>query len=92
MVSVLVYNTVTKENEDAFLRLSLLHKQASLENDAGCRLFEVCAPKDGCVVFIELWDSQEALSAHAKASKQREHLSQMDALREAKRIEVWKVL
>lgn len=92
MVAVIVINNVKEENMAAYLEASLAHRAATLKNDKGCIAFEVAEPNGDEVMFFELWESQDALDAHAAQTAKREHIAVLNALRYDKDLKIYNTI
>ena len=91
MIAIIFTSFVKEENREAFLPVAKRHAALSLK-DAGCVRFDVLAPTGDEIKFIEIWESQEALDAHAKRSAAGKEGPEMNALRYAKKMETYTIL
>jgi quinol monooxygenase YgiN len=68
MFAVTVVFEVSAENMPAFLPLMQANARASVENEAGCRQFDVCVdPQRPTEVFLyELYDDEAAFQSHMR--------------------------
>lgn len=91
MIVILFTSFVKKENQEAFLPVAKRHAELSLL-DAGCVRFDVLSPAGEEIKFLEIWESQDALDAHAKRAASGEEGPKMNALRYDKKMEKYSVL
>ena len=91
MIAVLFTGYVKPENQSAYIAVAKAHAALSLK-DAGCVRFDVLEPVGDEVRFVEIWESQACLDAHAKRTSTGAEAPQMNALRYDKRMNVYKIL
>lgn len=91
MIAIVFTSYVKSENQEAFLPVAKKHAALSLK-DAGCIRFDVLSPVGDEVKFIEMWENQDCLDAHAKRSASGEEAPKMNALRYDKKMEKYTVL
>ena len=91
MLAIVFKSYVKKENQAAFLPVAKRHAELS-KKDAGCVRFDVLAPVGEEIGFIEIWESEDCLAAHAKRSAAGEEAPKMNALRYDKRMEKYEIL
>lgn len=91
MIAVLFTSFVKKENQEAFLPVAKKHAELSLKDD-GCVRFDVLSPVGDEVKFIEIWESESCLDAHAKRAAGGEEAPKMNALRYDKKMEKYDIL
>lgn len=91
MLAIIFTSYVRKENQDAFLIPAKRHANLS-KKDVGCIRFDVLSPEGEEVKFIEIWESQACLDAHAKRSAAGKEAPEMNALRYDKKMEKYEII
>ena len=91
MIAVLFTSFVKQENQEAFLPIAKKHAELSLK-DGGCVRFDVLSPAGEEIKFVEIWESQADLDAHAKRAAGGEEGPKMNALRYDKKMEKYDIL
>ncbi len=91
MIAIIFTSYVKKENQDAFLIPAKRHADLS-KKDVGCIRFDVLSPEGEEVKFIEIWESQACLDAHAKRSAAGKEAPEMNALRYDKKMEKYEII
>lgn len=78
MFAVVVFFEIKPAYVAEFAEAIAANAKASVENEPGCRQFDVCtAPDDPASVFLyEIYDDAAAFEAHKRA----EHFTSFDAL------------
>ena len=61
---VVVWFQVRPESREAFRKAVLANAAASLRDEPGCRVFDVCEDAAGEFFLYELYDSAQAFAAH----------------------------
>ena len=91
MLAIIFTSYVRKENQDAVLIPAKRHADLS-KKDVGCIRFDVLSPEGEEVKFIEIWESQACLDAHAKRSAAGKEAPEMNALRYDKKMEKYEII
>ena len=91
MLAIIFTSYVRKENQDAFLIPAKRHADLS-KKDVGCIRFDVLSPEGEEIKFIEIWESQACLDAHAKRSAAGKEAPEMNALRYDKKMEKYEII
>ena len=91
MIAVIFTSWVSAENQSAFLVAARRHAELSL-SDAGCVRFDVLSPVGEEIKFIEIWQSQQDLDAHARRSAGGQEAPVMGSLRYDKKMEKYEIL
>jgi autoinducer 2-degrading protein len=60
---------IAPDRWDEFMRLMAANAEASRRDEAGCRRFDVCTPRDGAnrVFLYEIYDDEAAFQAHLQS-------------------------
>ena len=91
MLAIIFTSYVRKENQDDFLIPAKRHADLS-KKDVGCIRFDVLSPEGEEIKFIEIWESQACLDAHAKRSAAGKEAPEMNALRYDKKMEKYEII
>ena len=91
MLAIIFTSYVRKENQDAFLIPAKRHADLS-KKDVGCIRFDMLSPEGEEIKFIEIWESQACLDAHAKRSAAGKEAPEMNALRYDKKMEKYEII
>ncbi len=94
MLAVIFTSLVKAENRQAFLEAACRHAEISRTQDKGCIRFDVLAPteeKDE-IIFIEIWENQACLDAHAERSKGGQEAPVLNALRYGKSMDKHEII
>ncbi|WP_323764477.1 putative quinol monooxygenase [Marinovum sp.] len=75
MYAVTVTFTLRAGTRDAFLPLMQANARASLEQEPGCRQFDVCSNGDDVIFLYELYDDADAFQTHLQST----HFKSFDA-------------
>ena len=67
--AVCVTFVVKSDSLDEFMQLMCENAKTSLEEEEGCRQFDVCSdPKNPCEIFLyEIYDSPDAFQTHLQS-------------------------
>ena len=91
MLAIIFTSWVKPENQAEFIKAAKRH--ASLSNaDKGNVRFDVLSPVGDEIKFIEIWDDQASLDAHAKRTAKGAEAPIMGALRYDKKMESYDII
>lgn len=94
MLAVCVKFKIHQEFCEAFLPLMMDNARASLENEDGCQLFDVCVDKnDRCNIFLyELYDDDAAFARHLATAHFKSFDKSVAAMIKDKQIDTYRRL
>lgn len=91
MYVVTVEFAIESEQWSAFLSLMLENARRSLEDEPGCRQFDVCTDdsKPGCVFLYELYDDRAAFDVHLASPHFRAFAAATQAMITRRVVSTW---
>ena len=72
---IIVEFTITPGEMPRFMPLMLENAERSLQDEPGCRRFDVLTGEDGRVILYEIYDDEPAFQAHCRSP----HFHRFDA-------------
>jgi (4S)-4-hydroxy-5-phosphonooxypentane-2,3-dione isomerase len=77
-IALLVELTLRAGQKDAYIARAGRHRAAVLDNEPGCRRFDIMVPDDGAdtVMLYELYDNAAALEAHMQTPYMKAYLDE----------------